>query len=273
MTLPSLEADHDALCGAIRKTGLRVKERYLARDAKVLEKQDRSPLTEADLEANDMLYRCLMEGERRHYGWLSEESAEDPKRFDAQRTWIIDPIDGTRSFIEGRPEFTICGALLDGKDLVSSAIYNPITEEFFEATKGGGAFCNGRRLQAAPTQALNDASIIANKAMFMHPGWPRPWPQMRHAYKNSTSYRLALVAAGAFDATLALIRKAEWDTAPGTLIAQEAGAKVTDHLGKAFTFNQVDPVHPSLLCTCPHLYDTFRDRLNHLPEDLRHIKI
>jgi myo-inositol-1(or 4)-monophosphatase len=92
---------------------------------------------------------------------------------------------------------------------------------------------------------------------------------MRLSYKNSTSYRLACVAAGRFDGTVALIPKPDWDAAPGALIAREAGAKVSDHLGRPFRFDRRPPEQPGLVCTAPRLYPRVIERLSHLPADLR----
>ncbi|WOI53688.1 3'(2'),5'-bisphosphate nucleotidase CysQ [Parvularcula sp. LCG005] len=270
---PSLADDHALLCKAVRSAGAAVVKRFKTRGLKSWHKQDRSPVTEADLEANAILEEMLRAGARADYGWLSEESADDLQRLTARRVWIVDPIDGTRAFLEGRPEFAVCVALVEGTKAVASAIYNPITDEFFEATLGGGAFCNSAPIRASACDAVEQCRMLGWKHLFAHPQWLQPWPAMQVGYRNSTSYRMALVAKGEYDAALALLRKADWDVAPGALIASEAGAIASDHKGKEFRFNGVEPVQRALVCAAPGLYSQLVSRLNHLPADLREVTL
>lgn len=264
-----MAADHELLCAAIREAADAVLKRYKCASNKSWQKGDATPVSEADLEANDILRRCLMADTRASYGWLSEESADDTTRVSAARTWVVDPIDGTRAFLSGRPEFTVCGALLEGSDVVASVIFNPVTDEFFEATLGGGARCNGATITATNACTLDGCSILAWQDMFKHPGWPTPWPELQTIYRNSTSYRMALVAKGEADAALALVPKADWDVAMGALIASEAGATVSDHLGEPYRFNRPEPAQRALVCAAPDLYPSLIARLAHLPANLR----
>lgn len=269
---PSIADDHALMCRAVREAGAVVLRHFRDRSFTSWAKQDASPVTGADLEANDILRDRLITQGRPHYGWLSEESADDPARTQADRVWIVDPIDGTRAFVEGTPEFTVCAALIEGGKVMASVIFNPATDEFFEAQRGQGALCNGQPLRAAPCHELPDCRILGVKRMFDHPGWPTAWPAMQVGYRNSTAYRMALVAAGRYDAALALMPKADWDVAPGALIASEAGARVSDHCGKEYQFNQAHPWQRALVCSAPSLYPEILSRLAHLPADLRQIK-
>lgn len=269
LTLPPLADDHALLCTAVRAAGEQVLTAYHDRSTRAWAKADRSPITEADLAANETLRAHLMGGGRGGYGWLSEESADDRARLRARRVWIVDPIDGTRAFIERRPEFTVCAALVEGSEAVAGAIFNPVTGEFFEAIRGGGARCNGIALNAGTTQSLAQARLLGWPSMFQHPGWPEPWPDgMQVGYRNSTSYRMALVAKGTYDATLALLPKSDWDVAPGALIAHEAGAITSDHLGGTYAFNQPHPKQRALVCAGRGLHSAIIDRVSHLPPDL-----
>nr|WP_246408476.1 inositol monophosphatase [Parvularcula dongshanensis] len=259
------------MCAAVRQAGEAVRQRFEAGNTKAWEKDDDTPVSEADYESNDILKAALLDDE--DYGWLSEESAEDEDRLSASRTWIVDPIDGTHAFLKGQPHFAVCVALVEDGRAVSAAIFNPATDEFFEAIRGGGARCNGEALCASSAEELDGCRVLGSKAMFEHPGWPEPWPVMRLAYRNSTSYRLALVAAGRYDATIALVRKADWDVAPGALIACEAGAVATDHKGDPFVFAKPHPVQRALVCAAPRLYPRIIERLGHLPDDLRQVAL
>lgn len=266
-----LKDDHELLCTSVREAGERVLKRYRGRPVRRWVKGDKSPVTEADIESNEILKNRLL-GARPHYGWLSEECVDDSKRLEAARVFIVDPVDGTRAFIEASPEFTVCGAIVENGAVIAAAVYNPVTDEFFEATLNGGARCNGAPLKANPTDRLEGAKMLGPRHMFEHPGWPSPWPDMKIGYRCSTQYRFALIAKGQYDGALALVRKSDWDVAAGTLIATESGASVSDHLGTAYVFNQPDPCQQALVCAAPGLYPALLERLSHLPADLRELK-
>ena len=268
----ALTDDHDRLCAAVRRAGAAALARFEAHDTKSWSKDDDSPVSEADYEANDILREGLVEAGD-GYGWLSEESADDEARLSAPRTWIVDPIDGTRAFLQGLPHFAVCVALIEDARAVAAAIFNPATDEFFEATRGGGARMNGEAIHASTACDLTGCRMLGVRRMFAHPRWPRPWPDMRLGYRNSTSYRMALIAAGRFDAAIALTTKPDWDVAPGALIAREAGAEASDHLGQPFDFARAVPWQRGLVCAAPGLYPALIERLAHLPGDLTTLRV
>lgn len=270
--LPSPDVERDALIGAAVEAGHAIMPMFRNAALDVWQKSDCSPVSEADMRANQVLREVLLRRERADYGWLSEESADDPDRRDKRRTFIVDPIDGTRAFVKGDDQFTVCLALCEDDNILASVIYAPARNELYAAAKGMGATLNGKPISASLCEDLENCAMIGQKRMFEHPSWPAPWPPMELAYKNSTSYRMALVARGDFDATLALVPKADWDAAPGTLIAREAGARVSDHLGRPFRFCQDEPVQPGLVCAAAPLYPRLIQRLSHLPSDLRSIQ-
>lgn len=263
--------ERDALIEAAREAGRAVLPLWRANHLEVWTKSDSSPVTEADLRADRVLREALMHGQRSDYGWLSEESAADPSRLEKARTIIVDPIDGTRAFMRGDDAFTICLAVSEGDRIIAAVIYAPAKEELYAAAAGEGATLNGAMIRASTQDRLEGSRIMARPAMFAHPSWPERWPRMEVQYTNSTSYRMAAVAAGQFDATLALAPKADWDTAPGALIAEEAGARVGDHHGARLLFGKALPVQPGLVCASPQLYTELLKRLAHLPGDLRQI--
>jgi len=137
--------------------------------------------------------------------------------------------------------------------------------ETFEATLGGGARLNGRPIHASDTASLDDASILADARLMEGPQWLEPWPEMRFEKRNAIAYRMALVAAGAFDAAIAISPKWDWDIAAGDLIAHEAGAKVTDHHGRGWVFNRPDPRQNSLVCSAPALHPLIIRRTTPIP--------
>ncbi len=266
-TPKSWATDRAVMNKAVRAAGAVVLERYKAGE-KGWQKKDKSPVSEADHIANTILRQHLIEDHAPHYGFLSEESADNPARLEAKRVWVIDPIDGTRAFLNGKPHFTVCAALIEDGYAIASAVFNPATDEFFEAGLGEGAKLNGAPIAASSCSGLTNCKIIGHQQMFAHPAWPQKWPEMQIGARNSTNYRMALVAAGEFDACMALVPKADWDSAPGALIAQEAGAIVTDHLGRPFRYNQPKPQQASLVCAAATLYADLQERVAHLPETI-----
>ncbi len=271
MPVIDLARDRNILNRAVHEAGKEVLARF-GLTTHSWAKDDDSPVSEADHAANDILYEHLVVGHEKQYGFLSEESAECTHRLSAARTWIVDPIDGTRAFLNGVPHFTVCVALIEENKPILSAVYNPATDEFFEAILDGGAFLNGQPIQTSTQTEIEGCSMLAHAPMFSHPKWPEKWPPMHVEQVNSTSYRIALVASGQYDATMALLPKSDWDMAPGALIAKEAGAIITDHTGAELTYNLAKPIQRSLVCAGPKLYSQILQRVSHLPEDLTKLR-
>ncbi len=231
------------------------------------DKSKGNPVTEADL-AVDAYLRDTLRAARPDYGWLSEETTDDPARLTAEATFVVDPIDGTIAFIKGRPQFTICaGVVVDGEP-VAGAVYNPITEECFTARVGGGAFLNGAPIHVYDRETVEDCRMLADRQMLAHAAWNtppnRPWPPMEIETRGSIAYRIVLVACGQFDAMLALSSKRDWDLAAAEIIATEAGAKVTAHTGAAFRYNRESTLQPSVVAAGPRLHAELMARVSHL---------
>lgn len=226
---------------------------FFKKDYKVFQKKEDDPVTEADYAVNDFLKKALHDN-RSDYGWLSEETEDDPARIDCARTFVIDPIDGTRAFIKGDPHFTVCVAVLNGTAPELGFVFNPATDEFFEAVVGGGATMNGRPIQVAPRQDISQCRMLAFEPMFKHKAWPEPWPEMTIENRNSMAYRIALVAAGEWDATVALNPKNDWDLAAAHVILTEAGGLITRHDGSAISYNGLNISHRSVIAAGPDLH-------------------
>ena len=240
----------------IREAAIAAGEMATAMRAAGLEqfvKSDGTPVTNADL-AVDALLRSTLTAARPDYGWLSEETADDPARLSCARVFIVDPIDGTRAYIRDRPWWGVSIAVVENGDPNAGVVAAPDRTEVFEATLGGGASLNGKAIAASETLDLEGAAMLADVQMMKHPAWPTPWPEMRMESRNAIAYRLCSVACGDFDAMLALSPKSEWDMAAGDLIAREAGCLVTDHRGRPLAYNQIKPTAPSLVCAGPALH-------------------
>lgn len=234
------------------------------RGVKTWAKEGGSPVTSADIAVDNLLKERLLSA-RPDYGWLSEETADSPDRLTKKRIFIVDPIDGTVAFMKQKPWWCVPIAVIEDGRPVAAVIHAPQLNETFEATLGGGARLNGKLITASDTDSLDDASMLADAALMQSPRWPEPWPPMRFEKRNAIAYRMALVAAGAFDAAIAISPKWDWDIAAGDLIAREAGALVTDHQGEAWVFNRTDPRQQSLVCSGPLLHPLILERTRPIP--------
>lgn len=222
-----------------------------------------SPVTNADLAADALLTERLR-GARPDYGWLSEETADDPARLAARRLFVVDPIDGTRAFLRGRPWWSVSIAVVEDRRPLTGVVYAPQLSETFAARAGGGATLNGRAIRVSAAAAVEGCAMVGDPRLFSHSAWPAPWPAMRVEQRNSTAYRICLVASGAFDAAMALVQKHDWDLAAADLIATEAGGFVGDHTGRAFAYNGTKPAQRSLVCAAPALAPLILERVRHM---------
>ncbi len=237
-----------------------------ATSQKVWQKDDTTPVTEADLAVNTLLQERLSAA-RPDYGWLSEETADDRSARDCERVWVVDPIDGTRAYArENDPYWCIAIAIVENGKAVAGVLYAPELDELYEAHLGGGAFLNGERLKASETAREEGARLVVSREMIQHRGWPEPWPDVEicKPKPNATLYRMALVATGKWDATLALTRKSDWDLAAGAILVSEAGGIAGTHLGDPFVFNTEVPAQRSLLAAGANLYPLLVERTRHV---------
>ena len=241
--------DRELLDVAVRAAG-QVALRYFRTTLKSWDKNPGDPVSEADLAVNTELQDRLM-GARPDYGWLSEENPDDAARLSRPRVWIVDPIDGTRSFIEGKDEFCVSVALVEHGQPVLAALFNPATEEYFSATLGAGAKLNGAPIRANADATLAEARILGGKKTFTQEGWLAQAPRATFGWRNSIAYRLALVAADRYDAVISLGGKNEWDIAAADLVLREAGAVMTTAQGEPFGYNRPSPCHGGDLLAAP----------------------
>ncbi|MFA4949484.1 3'(2'),5'-bisphosphate nucleotidase CysQ [Brevundimonas sp.] len=260
-------SDYATDLALIRDAALAAGELALAeREAglKTWSKPGGSPVTSADMAVDRVLKDVLLSA-RPDYGWLSEESEDSAERLARRRIFVVDPIDGTVAYMKGKPWWCIPIAVVEDGRPVAAVIHAPALNETFCATLGGGATLNGQPITASDTDDLDDASVLADARLMEGPHWDEPWPPMRYEKRNAIAYRMALVAAGAFDAAIALTPKWDWDICAGALIAQEAGAVVSDHHGEPWRFNQADPRQNSLICSAPALHPLIVRRTAPIP--------
>lgn len=230
--------DLDLLIQAARAAGP-IAMRFWRQDPKTWEKPGEGPVTEADHAVNDSL-EAQLRAARPGYGWLSEESVDDPSRLGAGRVFIIDPIDGTRAFIEGEESFAIALAVVDAGVVQAGAILLPAKDKLYTAALGQGAVCNGVPM-CAKSSPDTPPQVLTTKPNIDPALWPGGVPVMQRQFRPSLAYRLALVAEGKFDGMITFRDSWEWDIAAGALIAQEAGALATNRFGAPLRFNSPVP--------------------------------
>ena len=211
----------------------------------VQEKSKNNPVTSADLEANRTIQRIVREkfpGD----GWLSEEDVDGSHRLHCSRVWVIDPIDGTKEFIEGVPQFAVSiGFVVDGRPKVA-VVYNPAKERFYRAAAGQGASLNGQAIHVTARQEIRGAKLLVSRSepkrkfqVFVDLCEVKP--------VGSIAYRLAKVAGGDGDGTLTFRSIHEWDICAGVLMVEEAGGTVVDGSGKPLTFNREEIRHRGVI--------------------------
>ena len=245
----TLREDMDTLRALAREAGeLAVAYQRGGVENRTWHKTGGSPVTEADLEVNRLCAARLQKA-RPEYGWLSEETTDNPDARRKQRCWVVDPIDGTRAYLRDDPNWCVALAVIEEGRAVAGVLYAPRQDRFYEAWAGNGAFLNGRAIRASSCEAETGCRIITNEGVVTSKRWPEPWPAVTLARPkpNSTLLRMALVASGEWDAALVLAQKADWDLAAGTVLVEEAGGLVTTHQGEPLVFNRQVPAQRSVI--------------------------
>jgi myo-inositol-1(or 4)-monophosphatase len=203
---------------------------------------------------NDLLHKHLATS-RPGYGWLSEETEDADDRLGKSRLWLVDPIDGTRSFLNGTENWCIAAALIEDHRPVLGAVYAPISGKSFFARAGGGARLNGELIRASSRECLAGARMIAHEKALRADRWQRAWPHLETGMTTSIALRLCMVADGSYDATLAIGDKSDWDLAAGDLIVSEAGGRVSTLNGAQMLYNRPQTRQTGLIASGASLHD------------------
>lgn len=224
------------LTEAAREAG-RIALRYWRKDPKVWDKGgEHGPVSEADLAVNDMLKARLMDA-RPDYGWLSEETPDSTDRLAVDTVFILDPIDGTRAFIAGEETWAHSLAVAHRGKVTAGVVYLPALDCIYTASETSAPMKDGQVIRASGRDRLEGANILTTKANMAPEKWPGGVPEITRSFRASLAYRMCLAAEGKFDGMLTLRDAWEWDIAAGALIAERAGAVVTDQTGAALRFN------------------------------------
>jgi myo-inositol-1(or 4)-monophosphatase len=202
-------------------------------------------VTAADLEVDRLLHGTLLDAYPED-GWLSEERPDDSTRLSRRRVWVVDPIDGTRAFADGLPEFTISVALLVDALPLLGTVCNPATGEAFEAERGCGAWLDGARLRTSPQTEVAGARLLSSRTEMRRRRWLELIPEAAFTDLSSLAYKLALIAAGRFDGLVSLRPSHDWDLAAAQLLIAEAGGDLSDASGAEIELNRPFPRHTGL---------------------------
>lgn len=227
--------------------------------ARTWSKAGGSPVTEADV-AVDTFLKVRLSELLPEAAWLSEETSDDAVRLKSDLVWIVDPIDGTRAFLTGHPDWSISVALLALGEPIIGFVHAPVSDRFYEAVAGRGATCNGTPLAVSARTTLSGARVTGPKPMIdkLARGVSRRGGEAAFEIVPrvpSLALRVARVAEGSIDVGLVSSDARDWDLAGADLLLREAGGSVSDLGGRRTTYNRPDPIHGALVA----LSDALRD--------------
>lgn len=236
-----------------------IAEEFEKNNLDILYKSPNQPVTQADLKINKFIKEfCQLKTP--NFGWLSEESVDDSSRKSCDYFWCLDPIDGTRSFIQKKPEYTISLALIKKNTPIFGIVYNPKTKEFFHAMANSSAFCNKKKINVAKNDSLENLTMAISSSE------KKKFDSHKFNIKKlikigSIAYKVALVAKGEIDATVSFTKKNDWDLAAAILILNRAGGLCTTISGKKIKFNSNDLKISSVLSSNEKLHYRLSSKL------------
>jgi myo-inositol-1(or 4)-monophosphatase len=250
------QSDLDRIAAALRAAAV-VFERFPQGSVRASVKSNQDPVTEADLEVDRVLREALVEAGE---GWLSEETVDEPTRLTADRVWVVDPLDGTKEFVAGLPEWCVSVGLVEQGRAVAGGIMNPWVDFVALGAEGHGCTLNGLPAQPTDASALDSSIVLASRTEVDRGQWAS-WAnaQFRVEAMGSVAFKLARVAVGLADATWTLVPKHEWDVAGGTALVEAAGGWVATLDGKRPVFNRANPKLTGLIASGRNLELALRD--------------
>lgn len=211
--------------------------------ARTWAKSGGSPVTEADIGVDTFL-RIRLSELLPEAAWLSEETVDDAQRLSHRYVWVVDPIDGTRAFMQGSPDWAVCVALLDQGAPILGIVHAPACNATYRALAGGGATLNGETVRASSAGSLAGARIAGPKPMLDALAQFESFEAVGRI--PSLALRLTRIADGTIDAGLISPDARDWDLAAADLVLSEAGGRLTDSEGRPVVYNREVPVHGML---------------------------
>lgn len=236
---------------AARQSG-EIGMKYFRSSPRKWTKGNDSPVTEADIAIDRYLAKTLQEA-RPDYGWLSEETEDDKSRLNSEKLFIVDPIDGTKGFINGGDDWTVSIAIVRSGEPVAAALFRPTTGEMYCAAERAGASLNGRPIRTSAQTDLKGVRLAGPSKMVRHPELRKHGIQSTK-YVHSLALRVAFVADGSVEGAAAKPRASDWDLAAADLIVREAGGALADINGRRITYNRPDTRLPAFLAAPEQLH-------------------
>ena len=225
-----------------------------APDTQVWEKSKGDPVCDIDI-AVDALLKKRLTSILPNACWLSEETMDDPARLNARMLWLVDPIDGTRDYIHGRSGWCVSVALIADGVPVFAVMAAPAQRKLWVAAEGEGVTCNDERLYSSTRTEFIGSRVPADDL-------PKIDRDLVTVTKpNSIAMRMTMVACDRADLVASLRWGNEWDVAAAHLVAQEAGAVVSDALGRPIVYNKREPLDFGLICCAPGIHEAAVERL------------
>lgn len=227
----------------------------------IKDKSFNNPVTTADHQANKVIKEILFQDDS-SCGWLSEETVDSDQRLANDYVWVVDPIDGTKEFIEGVPQFSISIALVHLGDPIIGVIYNPSTDELFSASRSMGSYYNDKRVKCIKYNKELTALVSRSEVK------KGLWGEYKNNFKNlrpigSVAYKLGLIGAGVGDVFATLRPKNEWDICAGHCIINESGGVLFDLNGKSIKYNQKNTlIQPGLIAGSKDKVDSLLKIIN-----------
>lgn len=252
-------ADLALVADAVREAGAVALE-MAAEGVARWEKSPGNPVTAADLAIDQLLAKRLRSA-RPDYGWLSEESRDDGSRLVARRSFLVDPIDGTRDYARGRSGYAVSVAIVEDGEVRVGALFAPARSQLFLAVRGGGAVLNDEPLRVSSARGLAGARLSVDASTLSSRLWQDPWAVEIVDKPNAIALRIGMVASGAADCTFDGRPARDIDIAAAALILEEAGGRITDHTGQRPMFNSLVPRSRSLVAATPGVHEEMRARL------------
>jgi myo-inositol-1(or 4)-monophosphatase len=243
----------EAACDIARDAGILI-QKIQTEGVEATSKEDLSPVTRADHEADALLKRELLA--LQPVAWLSEETADNPDRLSEKLLWVVDPLDGTKEFMKGLPEYSVAIALVEDGRPILGVVHNPATGDTFSAAKDLGAFRDG-----ALIRVMEGERLLASRSETKRGEFEPFETEWEVEPIGSIELKLALVAAGEAAATFSRGPKHEWDVCAGALIISEAGGIATNLFGEALRFNQSFPKVKGILAGAPESYKRAQEQI------------
>ncbi|MCY4304219.1 MAG: 3'(2'),5'-bisphosphate nucleotidase CysQ [Aestuariivita sp.] len=246
--------DLNLLINAAQQAGEIAKSMHGTKMNKWEKAEGQGPVSAADIAVNSMLEDQLRNA-RPQYGWLSEESEDCIDRLQCKSVFIIDPIDGTSSYIKGLDTWALSLAVSTKGKITAAVIYLPMHNLLYSACHKTKSKLNGVPIHASNRKKINGAFALTNAGSMDSAYWKEQSPpDIIRVYRPSMAYRMALIAEGRFDTMFTIYPSWEWDIAAGDLILRKAGAKVTNKRGRLLTFNNKYPKLHGVISANPKLH-------------------